>query len=99
MNKPTLLLATAAGLLAAIVAASWFPTHPGLAALLGYTVVVGSLASGTGAPVARTIGASVLVIAMALTLTLHAVRKLIDLALWILGTSTQGALHAAKAHS
>lgn len=99
MTKPTLLLATIAGLLAAFIAASWFPTHPALAALLGYIAVVGTLAHGVGAPIARTLGASALTVAMALILALRATRKLIDIALWILGTSTQGALHTAKALS
>lgn len=58
-----------------------------------------TLAHGVGAPPARTLGASVLVIAAALALTLRALRKLIDIALWILGTSAQGALHTAKAFS
>lgn len=99
MTKPTLFLATAAGLLAAFIAASWVPTHPVLAAAVGYAAAVGTLAHGTGAPAARTIGASVLVIAATLALILRAVRKLIDIALWILGTSIHGALHTAKALS
>lgn len=97
MNKPTLLLATAAGLLAAIVAVSWFPNTPLLAVLIGYTATVGSLAHAVGAPVWRTVGASVLVVAAALALALKALRYLIDLTLWILGATTGVALTAAKA--
>lgn len=95
MNKPTLLLTAAAGLLAAIVAASWFPASPMLAALIGYSAVVGTLAHGTGAPALRTIGATVIVLAAALALLLRAVRHVIDVALWILTASA--ALYTAKA--
>lgn len=97
MTKPTLLLVTAAGLLAAILAAGWLPSHPATAAVAAYTLAVGTLAHAVGAPPARTVGASVLVIATTLILILRATRKLIDVALWILGTSTQGALYTVKA--
>ncbi|MGK9463943.1 hypothetical protein ACSLFT_28515 [Streptomyces sp. G6] len=99
MTKPTLLLIALAGLLAAGIAASWLPAHPALAAALGYTAAVATLAHGVGAPAARTVGASVLVIAATLAILLRALRHLIDVALWILTTSTQGALHTAKAFS
>ena len=65
--------------------------------MVAYALAVGTLAHAVGAPPARTVGASVLVIAHALILVLRTVRKLIDVALWILGTSTQGALNTAKA--
>jgi hypothetical protein len=97
MTKPTLLLIAAAGLLAAIVAVSWFPASPLLAALCGYVAVVGTLAHAVGAPVARTIGASVLLLAAVLALLLTALRHLIDLTLWILGATSGVALTAAKA--
>ncbi|MGW5429974.1 hypothetical protein ACWET9_22590 [Streptomyces sp. NPDC004059] len=97
MSKPTLLLITAAGLFAALGAASW--AQSGLATLVVYVAVVASLAHATGAPVARTLGASLLVIATALIVTLHALRKLLDVALWLLNLSTQGALITAKALS
>ena len=97
MTKPTLLLVTAAGLLAAILAAGWLPSHPATAAVVAYTLAVGTLAHAVGAPIARTVGASVLVIASVLILTLRAIRKLTDIALWILTTASQGALHTAKA--
>jgi hypothetical protein len=97
MTKPTLLLATAAGLLAAIVAAGWLPAHPAAAAVVAYMAVVGTLAHGVGAPVLRTIGASVVVVATCLILALRALRALTDVALWLLTLSTRGALHTAKA--
>ena len=97
MSKPTLLLTATAGLLAAIVAVSWFPTSPLLAALLGYTAVVGTLAHGVGAPVWRTIGATVVVLAVTLALLLRAVRQIIDVALWILTAGAGAAVHTAKA--
>lgn len=97
MTKPTLLLTAAAGLLAAIVAVSWFPTSPLLAAAISYTTVVGSLAHGVGAPVLRTIGATVTVLAATLALLLRAVRHVIDVALWILTAGAGVALHTAKA--
>jgi hypothetical protein len=99
VTKPLLLLTVTAGLLAAVLAAAMFPAAPVLAVLSAYAATVGSLAHATGAPPARTIGASLLVIALAVTLTLRAARTLIDAALWLLTTSTQGALHAAKAYS
>lgn len=95
MSKPTLLLITAAGLLAAALAGNW--TGSALAAVAAYVAVVASLAHATHAPTARTIGASVLVIAAALILTLRALRKLIDVALWLLNLSAQGALITVKA--
>lgn len=97
MNKPTLLLTAAAGLLAAIVAVSWFPASPMLAALIGYTAAVGTLAHGTGAPALRTIGATVVVLAATLALLLRAVRHVIDVALWILTAGAGAALYTAKA--
>lgn len=97
MTKPTLLLTATAGLLAAIVTVSWFPTSPLLAALLGYTAVVGTLAHGVGAPVLRTIGATVVVLAAALALLLRALRRVIDVALWILTAGASVALTTAKA--
>jgi hypothetical protein len=97
VTKSTLLLATAAGLLAAIIAAAWFPGSPLLAAAAGYCAVVGSLAHATGAPAWRTLGASALLLAAALALFLKALRHLIDLTLWILGATTSVALTAAKA--
>lgn len=97
MTKPTLLLMSVAGLIAATIAASWFPHAPLLAVLVGYTATVGSLAHAVGAPVWRTVGASVLVVAAALALALKALRYLIDLTLWILGATTGVALTAAKA--
>jgi hypothetical protein len=97
VTKPTLLLTATAGLLAAIVAVSWFPAVPLAAAVLGYTTVVGTLAHGVGAPVLRTIGASVVVLAAALALVLRAVRQVIDVALWILTAGTGIALHTVKA--
>lgn len=97
MNKSTLLLTAMAGLLAAIVAVSWFPASPLLAAAIGYTAVVGSLAHGTGAPVLRTIGATVVVLAATVALLLRAVRHVIDVALWILTAGTSVALTTAKA--
>ena len=97
MTKPTLLLVTAAGLLAAILAASWLPTHPATAAAVAYTLAVGTLAHTIGAPPARTVGASVLVITSVLILVLRTVRKITDVALWILTTASQGALNTAKA--
>lgn len=95
MTKPTLLLITAAGLLAAFLTGSW--TGSGPTAVAAYLAVVASLAHATHAPAARTIGASVLVIAAALILTLRALRTLIDVALWLLNLSAQGALITAKA--
>jgi hypothetical protein len=97
MNKPTLLLVTAAGLLAAIGATNW--THSAAVTAVVYAAVVATLAHATGNPPARTIGASALVIATCLILTLHALRKLVDVALWLLNLSTQGALYTAKALS
>lgn len=97
MTKPTLLLTATAGLLAAIVAASWFPTSPLLAALLGYTTVVGTLAHAVRAPVLRTTGATVVVLATALAMLLRALRHAIDVALWILAAGTGAAVHTAKA--
>lgn len=97
MTKPTLLLTAAAGLLAAIVAASWSPGSPLLAVVVGYSAVVGSLAHGVGAPVLRTIGATILVLAVTLALLLRAVRHVIDVALWILTAGAGAALHTAKA--
>lgn len=97
MTKPTLLLTATAGLLAAVAAVSWFPSSPLLAALLGYTAVVGTLAHGVGAPVWRTIGATVIVLAAALALLLRAVRRVIDVALWILTAGAAVALTTAKA--
>ena len=97
MTKPTLLLTAAAGLLAAIVAVSWFPTSPLLAAVIGYTAVVGSLAHTVGAPVLRTIGATITVLATTLALLLRAVRHVIDVALWILTAGAGAALYTAKA--
>lgn len=97
MTKPTLLLTATAGLLAAIVAVSWFPSSPLLAALVGYTAVAGTLAHGVGAPVLRTIGATIVVLAVTLALLLRAVRQIIDVALWILTTSAGAAVHTAKA--
>lgn len=97
MTKPTLLLAALAGLLAAIVAASWFPASPLLAAVVGYSAVVGSLAHGVGAPALRTIGATVIVLAATLALLLRAVRHVIDVALWILTAGAGAALYTAKA--
>jgi len=95
VSKPTLLLITAAGLLAAFLAGSL--AHSGLVAIVAYTAVAATLAHATHAPVARTLGASVLVIATILILTLHALRKLIDVALWILNLNVQGVLFTAKA--
>lgn len=97
MTKPTLLTTAAAGLLAAIVAVSWFPASPLLAAAIGYTAVVGSLAHAVGAPVLRTIGATVVVLAATLALLLRAVRHVIDVALWILTAGAGAALYTAKA--
>ena len=97
MTKPTLLLTAVAGLLAAVVAVSWFPTNPVLAALVGYTAVVGTLAHGTGAPVLRTIGATVVVLAAVLALLLSTLRRVIDVALWILTAGASVALTTAKA--
>lgn len=97
MNKSTLFLTAVAGLLAAVVAASWLPASPMLAALVGYTTVVGTLAHGTGAPVLRTIGATVIVLAAALALLLRAVRHVIDAALWVLTAGASVALTTAKA--
>lgn len=97
MNKPTLLLTAVAGLLAAVVAASWFPASPLLAAVIGYSAVVGSLAHGVGAPVWRTIGATVVVLAATLALLLRATRYVIDVALWILTAGAGAALYTAKA--
>lgn len=97
MTKPTLLLTATAGLLAAIVAVSWFPTSPLIAAVLGYSAVVGSLAHGVGAPVLRTIGATVIVLAATLAVLLRAVRHVIDVALWILTAGAGAALYTAKA--
>lgn len=97
MTKPTLLLTATAGLLAAIVAVSWFPNSPMLAAVAGYTAVVGTLAHGVGAPVLRTIGATVVILAATLALLLRALRHTIDVALWILTASTWAAVHTAKA--
>jgi len=97
MTKPTLLLVSAAGLLAAMLAASWLPNAPALAALCGYTAVVGSLAHAVGAPVWRTLGASVLLLAAVLALLLTALRHVIDLTLWILGATSSVAVTAAKA--
>lgn len=97
MNKSTLLLTATAGLLAAIVAASWFPGSPALAAAAGYTAVVATLAHSTGAPVLRTLGATVVVLAATLALLLRAVRHVIDVALWILTAGTGIALTTAKA--
>lgn len=97
MTKPTLLLIALAGLLAAGIAASWFPTHPVLAATIGYVAAVASLAHGVGAPTARTLGATVLVLAAALALLLRAARQIIDIALWIITAGANGALHTAKA--
>jgi hypothetical protein len=99
MTRPTLILATIAGLIAAIVTAGWFPTHPALAAACGYAAAVATLAHGTGAPVLRSIGASVLLLAAALALLLRTARRVIDVALWILTTSANGALYTAKALS
>jgi hypothetical protein len=97
VTKPTLLLVSAAGLFAAILAASWFPASPLLAVVVGYTATVGTLAHATGAPMWRTVGASVLLLAATLALLLKALRHLIDLTLWILGATTTVALTAAKA--
>lgn len=97
MTKPTLLLTATAGLLAAIVAASWFPTSPVLAVLISYTATVGTLAHGIGAPVLRTIGATIVVLATAIALLLRALRHTIDVALWILTAGTGAAVHTAKA--
>lgn len=97
MTKPTLLLTATAGLLAAIVAVSWFPTSPLLAAVLGYCAVVGSLAHAVGAPALRTVGATVIVLAATLALLLRAIRHVIDVALWILTAGTGAALYTAKA--
>lgn len=97
MTKPTLLLTAIAGLLAAIVAMSWFPASPLLAAVIGYCAVVGTLAHAVGAPVWRTIGATVIVLAATLALLLRAVRQVIDVALWILTAGGGAALYTAKA--
>lgn len=97
MNKSTLLLTAIAGLLAAVVAVSWFPASPLLAAVAGYCAVVGSLAHGVGAPVLRTIGATVVVLAAALALLLRATRYVIDVALWVLTAGASVALTTAKA--
>jgi lipoprotein signal peptidase len=97
VTKPTLLLTAVAGLLAAIVAVSWFPASPLLAAVFGYGAVVGSLAHGVGAPVLRTIGATVIVLAATLALLLRAARHVIDVALWILTAGAGAALYTAKA--
>lgn len=97
MNKPTLLLTATAGLLAAVMAASWFPSSPLLAGLVAYTAVVGTLAHGTGTPTLRTLGASVVVLAAALALLLRALRHVIDGALWILTAGAGIALTTAKA--
>jgi hypothetical protein len=97
MTKPTLLLTAIAGLLTAIVAVSWFPASPLLAAVIGYTAVAGTLAHATGAPVLRTIGATVVVLAAALALLLRAIRHVIDVALWILTAGAGIALTTAKA--
>lgn len=97
MTKPTLLLTAAAGLLAAVVALSWFPTSPLLAAVVGYTAVVGTLAHGVGAPVLRTLGATIVVLAAVAALLLRALRYTIDVALWILTAGTGAAVHTAKA--
>lgn len=97
MTKPTLFLTAAAGLLAAIVAVSWLPSSPLLAALAGYTLAVGTLAHATGAPVLRTLGATVVILAATLALLLRALRHVIDVALWILTAGTSAALTTAKA--
>jgi hypothetical protein len=97
MTKPTLLLTAIAGLLAAIVAMSWYPASPLLAAVVGYSAVVGSLAHAVGAPVGRTVGATVVVLAATLALLLRAVRQVIDVALWILTAGGGAALYTAKA--
>lgn len=97
MSKSTLLLTAIAGLLAAIVAVSWFPGSPLLAALIGYTAVVTTLAHATGAPALRTIGATVIVLAAALALLLRALRHVIDAAVWILTAGAGAALYTAKA--
>jgi hypothetical protein len=97
VTKPTLLLTAIAGLLAAIVAVSWFPSSPLIAAAVGYCAVVGTLAHAVGAPVGRTIGATVIVLAATLALLLRAVRHVIDVALWILTAGTGAALYTAKA--
>lgn len=97
MTKPTILLTTAAGLLAAIVAVSWLPTAPLLAAAVGYTTVVAALAHGTGAPALRTLGATIVVLAAVAALLLQALRHVIDVALWILTAGTSAALTTAKA--
>lgn len=97
MTKPTLLLTATAGLLAAIVAVSWFPTSPVLAAVVGYTAVVGTLAHAVGAPALRTVGATVVVLAAATALLLRALRHAIDVALWILTAGAGAAVHTAKA--
>lgn len=97
MNKSTLLLTAVAGLLTAVVAVSWFPTSPVLAAVIGYSAVVGTLAHGVGAPALRTIGATVVVLTAALAVLLRAVRHVIDVALWILTAGASVALTTAKA--
>ncbi|WP_449342265.1 hypothetical protein [Streptomyces aurantiogriseus] len=86
-----------AGLIAAIVAVSWLPASPLLAALVGYTAVVGTLAHGTGAPVLRTLGASVVILAAAVAMLLRVLRQVIDIALWILTAGAGAALYTAKA--
>lgn len=100
MKRPdryTIAAIAIAGLLSATIAVSWFPNAPLLAAVVGYTAIVGSLAHAVGAPVARTLGASCLLLAATLALCLKALRHLIDLTLWILGATTTVALTAAKA--
>jgi hypothetical protein len=100
MKRPdryTVAAIAAAGLLAAIVAASTFPNTPLLAVAVSYIATVGSLAHATGAPVWRTVGASALLLAATFALLLKALRHLIDLTLWILGATSAVALTAAKA--
>lgn len=87
MSKPALALLAIAALISAVLAASWFPAHPALAGAIAYAATVLTLARATHMPPARTLGATVLLTLAAAAVLLQGARYLLDVALWILGST------------
>ncbi|MFZ3473116.1 hypothetical protein ACODT3_10720 [Streptomyces sp. 4.24] len=96
MRKATLALLAIAGLLAAVIGTALAPQSPTLAALLGYTAAITTIAYRIGMPPVRTLGAVSLLILEAVAVVLRGARHTIDLALWVLTATRSTGIQALK---
>lgn len=96
MRKTILALLAIAGLYAAVAATALAPQASTLAALLGYTASVTTIAYWVGMPPARTLGAVILLTLEAVAAVLRGTRHAIDLTLWILTATRSTGIHALK---